>query len=682
MTLILDLPRKLDQQLQREADSQGVAKEILAIDLIARSLEDTGGRSPEIKEGKGGTDFWSPIDVEALAQEQGVKPIEDFASIVSMILRDDTRAAHYAPYLDGFRQCVSFQSIDEMREGALVSNWGERRRQELEEFLRQFVILPFVDGFASEWARIRAAGRRAGARLEAGNAWIAATAAALCQPRTMPMSDLYMREARSEPPTQGRRDWRRRMPALCALVVVTRAGICRADSVDDFVRQQMSKRDICGLSLAVIEGGKIVKAKGYGFTDRSRRQPVTKETLFQAGSVSKPVAAVAALRLIEQGKLSLDEDVNRRLVSWKLPESSLTQMEPVTVRRILSHSAGLSVSGFPGYEAGTPRPTLLQVLNGEKPCNTPAVRIQKRPGSEWRYSGGGYTILQLMMQEIVGKPFPDLMKESVLDPLGMEQSTFAQPLPPEMARMAAAGYFPEAKPVKGRWHVYPEMAAAGLWTNPSDLARFAIGVQRAYTGGQDALLSQPMARQMLSYQKADDGLGFFLQSSGPTLRFVHNGRDAGFDALLSAYAESGQGAVIMINANDDSQMVVRILEAIATQYRWPGFPIQPAYTPITDREPAVTSRVRAVFERLAGGHVDRDQIAPQLAGLLAARLKSDIAPFLKRLGKMRDLRLVERRNEGASRLYRYRLVFAKQTWLLPCAFNREGKLSSLSFEPE
>ncbi len=353
--------------------------------------------------------------------------------------------------------------------------------------------------------------------------------------------------------------------ALFAIAEIAASSAATPDTIDDFVNQQMQKRNICGLSLAVFENGMIVKAKGYGFTDRASKKPVTTDTLFQAGSVSKPIAAVGALRLVEQGKLSLDEDVNRRLAAWKLPDSPLTDNKKVTLRRILSHSAGLTVHGFPGYAVDQPRPTLVQVLNGEKPSNTPAIRVDIQPGSQWRYSGGGYTVMQQMMIDATGKPFSEVMRESVLDRLGMRSSTFEQPLPEEKARMTASGYFQEAKPVKGRWHIYPEMAAAGLWTTPSDLARFAIGVQRSFLGRPDSILSQTMARQMLSYQKNDDGLGLFLQSSGKTLRFVHNGRDAGFDALMSAYAETGQGAVIMINANDDSQMVIRILETIAKE---------------------------------------------------------------------------------------------------------------------
>lgn len=197
-------------------------------------------------------------------------------------------------------------------------------------------------------------------------------------------------------------------------------------------------------------------------------------TLFQAGSISKPVAALAALRLVEQGKLSLDEDVNAKLVSWKVPGNEFTKEQKVTLRRLLTHSAGLTVHGFPGYAAGAQVPTLVQVLNGEKPANTPAIRVDTVPGRLWRYSGGGYTIMQQLLIDVTQKSFPELMRQLVLEPAGMKHSTYEQPLPPARAGEAATAHDANGQPVKGQFHTYPEMAAAGLWTTPTDLALLAI----------------------------------------------------------------------------------------------------------------------------------------------------------------------------------------------------------------
>jgi CubicO group peptidase (beta-lactamase class C family) len=348
----------------------------------------------------------------------------------------------------------------------------------------------------------------------------------------------------------------------------------RADQLDEVIRDQMKKRGIAGLSLAVIDGGAVIREQGYGFTDKSGKAAVTAATLFQAGSVSKPVAALGALRLVDRGLLSLDEDVNTKLRTWTLPQNKFTDAHKVTLRLILSHSAGITVHGFPGYSVGKTIPTLTQILNGEKPANTSAIRVDRIPGSEWKYSGGGYLVVQQMMIDVTGKPFPQYMEETVLKPLGMVSSTYSQPLPEQMAARAAKGYggiFNQ--PINGTWHIYPEMAAAGLWTTAGDLARFAIGIQKSVSGESNPVISQPLTREMLTNQKNNVGLGLFLKSSGKTLRFGHDGVDAGFDASMSAYAYQGKGAVVMINKNDNGDAMKQIFGVIGEQYRWPDYMI-------------------------------------------------------------------------------------------------------------
>ena len=347
-----------------------------------------------------------------------------------------------------------------------------------------------------------------------------------------------------------------------------------ADDLDDFIRSQMQKRGIPGLSLAIIQDGKILKAQSYGFIDKDGKVPVTTNTLFQAGSVSKSVAAMGALYLVEQNKLVLDEDVNVKLKSWKVPDNEFTNAKKVTLRGILSHTTGFTVHGFPGYTVGAEIPSLVQILEGTAPANTPPARVDFVPGSRWRYSGGGYTVMQQLMVDVTGAGFPEFMKSHVLSPLGMKNSTYQQPLPSDLAKLTATGHYGNRRSVEGRWHIYPEMAAAGLWTTPSDLARFAISIQHAYAGKSGSVLSQSMARQMLTDQKNRDGLGVFLQGDSTSLRFGHNGRDEGFDALLTASVDKGQGIVIMINANDNSHMMGRIVDFIADYYHWDGFPVK------------------------------------------------------------------------------------------------------------
>jgi len=359
-----------------------------------------------------------------------------------------------------------------------------------------------------------------------------------------------------------------------ALLCFGRAVPIRAVEVDEVIRAQMKRRGITGLSLAIIDGGKIVREQGYGFTDKSGKIPVTASTLFQAGSVSKPVAALGALHLVEKGLLSLDEDVNTKLRTWTVPQNKFTDARKVTLRLLLSHTAGMTVHGFPGYAVGLPLPTLTQVLNGEKPANTDAIRVDRTPGKEWKYSGGGYVVMQQMVLDVTSKPFPQFMDEAVLKPLGMTSSTYSQPLPDNMAARAAKGYggiFDQ--PINGAWNVYPEMAAAGLWTTAGDLARFALGIQNAISGRSNPVISQPLTQEMLTSQLNNDGLGLFLKSSGKTLRFGHDGADAGFDAVMIAYAYVGKGAAVMINKNDDGKAMSQIFSVIGEQYHWPDYTI-------------------------------------------------------------------------------------------------------------
>jgi CubicO group peptidase (beta-lactamase class C family) len=348
------------------------------------------------------------------------------------------------------------------------------------------------------------------------------------------------------------------------------AQTARLDSLDRFVQAQMARRRIAGLSLAVMQNGHVALARAYGVADRGTGAPVTPSTLFQAGSISKPVSALGALHLVEQGRLTLDGDVNATLTSWKVPENRFTAVEQVTLRRLLSHSAGVTVHGFPGYDVSAPIPTLVQVLDGAAPANTAPIRVDTTPGAIWRYSGGGFTIMQQLMIDVTHEPFPRFMQETVLGPIGMTSSSFEQPPSPGRAARTASGYYADRTPVRGRWHVYPEMAAAGLWTTPTDLARFAIEIQQTLAGGGHGVISPAMARQYVTEQNGGSGLGILVSGSGRELRFSHGGRDEGFDAQLTAFAETGQGAVIMINANDNSRLTSRILRFLARAYDWPG----------------------------------------------------------------------------------------------------------------
>ena len=330
--------------------------------------------------------------------------------------------------------------------------------------------------------------------------------------------------------------------------------------------ERMAALKTPGVSVAVINDGKIEWAKGYGVTETGVGTPVTPRTLFQAASLSKPVAALAALRLVEQGKLVLDQDVNERLTSWKVPENEFTKGEKVTLRRLLSHSAGLTVSGFPGYQADAPVPALVQVLDGQNPANTAAIRVDVVPGTIWRYAGGGYTVMQQLLMDVTGKPFPSLLAELVLQPIGMKDSTCEQPLPDARRASAASGHRSDGSLLPGRFHTYPEMAAAGLWTTPTDLARFLMEIQQALKG-RSKILTPEMARQMTAMQKGTYGLGLSLEGAGPSAAFGHGGSNAGFKCGMTAFVEGGRGAVVMTNGDQGGRLASEILRTIAAEYR-------------------------------------------------------------------------------------------------------------------
>ena len=336
------------------------------------------------------------------------------------------------------------------------------------------------------------------------------------------------------------------------------------------IEERMKHYHVPGVSIAVIHDGKIEWAKGYGVTDRNTNTPVSPDTLFQCASVSKPVTALGVLRLVELGLLNLDEPVNNKLKSWKIPENEFTTRQKVTLRHLLTHSAGLTVSGFPGYPGDAPLPTLLQILNGEKPANTEPIRVDTLPGSAWRYSGGGFAVLQQLVSDVTHQPFPEFMNTSVLEPLGMKHSAFMQPLPPSWAARAACAHESNGNMVMGKWHNYPELTAAGLWTTPSDLCRLAIELQQSRKGRSNQVISNGMTEQMLTPGVGNWGLGIGLAgtSADEDGSFSHGGGNKGFTCKFFAYINRGQGAVVMTNSDNGGNLVTEILRSISTVYDW------------------------------------------------------------------------------------------------------------------
>ncbi len=376
---------------------------------------------------------------------------------------------------------------------------------------------------------------------------------------------------------------------------------------------RMAALHVPGVSIAVIHDGKIEWARGFGVTGIGG-PPVTPNTLFQAASISKPVTAMAVLRLVQSGKLNLDADVNQYLKTWKIPANAFTERAKVTLRELLTHTAGLTVHGFPGYASDAPLPTLAQILNGEKPANSAAIRVDTEPGTLWRYSGGGYVVAQQLLQDVTGEPFPKLMHDTVLQPIGMASSTYEQPLPKNRLAEVALPYRGDGQPVPGGPHVYPEMAPAGLWTTPSDLARYAIEVQRSLSGASNHVLSANMVREMLTPGLNHQGLGPGTGGDAKRPYFTHGGANEGYRCNLVAYNQ-GDGVVIMTNGDNGGQLASEVLRSVAREYGWPDF--QPVERTITEVDPKILDSYAGAYQGSNGVFTvtrQGDQLFVQLTG--------------------------------------------------------------------
>lgn len=337
------------------------------------------------------------------------------------------------------------------------------------------------------------------------------------------------------------------------------------------LRDLMDRLRVPAVGVAVIKDFKIHWAKAYGVADVVTSAPADTETLFQAASISKPVAAMGVLRAVQDGKFSLDGDVNAILKSWNVPKSQHSATQPVTPRSLLSHTSGADDGfGFPGYAPGTAVPAVVQILNGEKPSNVGPVLFARPAYAGYKYSGGAVTIMQLAMTDVYGQPYPELLQELVLRPIGMTRSGYDQPLAPSRDQNAARAHGGDGRAMAdGKWHVYPELAAAGLWTTPTDLARFAIEIQLSLQGRSNKVLSREMVRQMVSPVGVGPfGVGLTVAKNGEGWYFSHGGSNWGFRADLTAHVVKGYGVAIMTNGDRGSALIEELKVRVANAYSW------------------------------------------------------------------------------------------------------------------
>jgi len=363
------------------------------------------------------------------------------------------------------------------------------------------------------------------------------------------------------------------------------------------IEDRMRHYKVPGVSVAVVEGCRVVDARGFGQATPEGR-PVRPETLFQAGSVSKVVASAGALKLVEDGVLLLDEDVSQHLGGWALPRSEAFDRTPVTLRQLLTHSAGLTVAGFKGYPIGASLPTLTQILEGKPPANTGKVQVEGEPGSAWRYSGGGFVLLQLLMENASQQPFEALMRERVLLAAGMHNSAYQPPNLMPAAADTAHGTLADGTPIPGGWRLYPEQAAAGLWSTPSDLSRFGIELVRSRRGEKGAPLKPGTAQEMMRRQIGEWGLGVEVSAEGAPRKLSHTGAPVGYRTLWLMFPDTCQGATIMTNADEGMTLAYEVARGIADQYGWPD--------PMASEQVAYEATTQEVSDLFIGTYQLRD----------------------------------------------------------------------------
>ena len=340
------------------------------------------------------------------------------------------------------------------------------------------------------------------------------------------------------------------------------------------IASRMARHNVKGMSIAVIHNYKIAWAKGYGWADEAEKKPMTTETLFEPGSISKSLNAVGILKLAQDKKVDLYTDINTYLTSWKFPYDSLSRGKKINLAHLLSHTGGLTVHGFPGHDVKGPVPTVYEVLDGKKPSFTPAVRSQFEPGLRFQYSGGGTTISQVLLSDVTQQPYDAWMYENVLKPIGMVNSTYAQPPAKEKQAVCASAYS-NGNPIENKFHVYPEQAAAGLWMTPSDLCHYIMDMQEAYRGNPSKVLSADMAKLHLSaFNNGPTALGTFIEDHDGATYFQHGAGNDGFCGQFYGSLEGGYGVAIFLNT-DDPKLIGEVINSVAKAYGWKNFYREP-----------------------------------------------------------------------------------------------------------
>lgn len=357
------------------------------------------------------------------------------------------------------------------------------------------------------------------------------------------------------------------------------------------IEEQMKIYNVKGMSIAVVQDYKIAWAKAYGWADEAEKRPMTTETLFEPGSISKTLNAVGILKLAQEKKIDLNTDINQYLKSWKFPYDSLSKGKKITLADILSHNAGLTVHGFPGHNRKGDIPTVFQVLDGKFPAVTPAVRSEFEPGLKFQYSGGGTTISQVILSDITGLPYDDWMYENVLKPIGMTHSSYSFPKETDDLNKYSSAYYSDGSPVVNKFRLYPEQAAAGLWMTPSDLCNYIIDIQLALKGEKSKVLQEEMVQlHTTAYNNGPSAMGTFIQDLDGAKYFEHGAGNDGFCGQFYASMDEGYGVVIFLNT-DDGRLLYDVISSVAKAYNWKNFYREPQKKELENGEVKVPDNI-------------------------------------------------------------------------------------------
>ncbi len=333
---------------------------------------------------------------------------------------------------------------------------------------------------------------------------------------------------------------------------------------------------IPSVSIAVINNGKIEWTKTYGYADIETKRLANTTTLYQVASITKSVNGLGIMKLVQDGKLTLTKDIRNYLKSWTFPDNELSKNKLITLKNLLSHTAGLSVHGFIGYSTSDSIPTINQILNGERPANNESIKPIYPINEHFEYSGGGYSVIRKILDDNISSNYDSLMQAVVLKPLKITNSTFSQPLLTQYKNYAY-GSDKEMQPLKGNYYIYPEQSAGGLWSTATDIAKFVLSIQNDLKGSPNSLIDKHLSDEMLTPVLNNYALGFGVVQKSGEKYFWHEGENYGYNSIYYGSFTTGKGVVILTNGypSNGQPFIQELLNSVATAYSWKDF-----YNPI------------------------------------------------------------------------------------------------------